>query len=158
MLLASGFQPSDTAYSSLLCPCNSNCLNQSGACPLPLHVSPSGERYLTLTAGLLFRVRREGMTSLRLSPNALNFPFISSKTAAFASTSLFCLNFSARSRTARSSCGLRLLHISSMRRIRSSDDRVSKESEDNNFAPKFLPAKAAQCRIEKNKCPHEEVI
>ena len=39
---------------------------------------------------LLFRDRRAGTTSLRVNPNALNFPFISSNTAAFASESLLC--------------------------------------------------------------------
>src|SRR5215216_4473676 len=53
-------QLSDTAYSSRLCPCNSNCLSQSGAWPLPLHVSPSGERYLTRKTDLLLRGRRAG--------------------------------------------------------------------------------------------------
>ena len=56
-----------------------------------------------LTEGLLFRVRLVGMTSLRLNPNALNFPFISSKTDCFASASLLSLDFSAKSRTVRSS-------------------------------------------------------
>src|SRR5262249_36375969 len=64
-------QPSHTAYSSRLCPWNSSCRSHSGAWPLPLHVSPSGERYLTLTEVLLFRGLRDGTTSLRLSPRSL---------------------------------------------------------------------------------------
>jgi hypothetical protein len=41
-----------------------------------------GERYLIGTAAFVFQEdRRAGTMSLRVNPNALNFPFISSKTA-----------------------------------------------------------------------------